>query len=207
MEAIDQNKNPGILLIMTGSTASGKDTVIKKLLQKYPDFSKIITTTSRVPRPGEIEGKDYYFVSREKFLQMIEDGKFLETVEYSKNYYGTTKSEIKKVLTGKNMIWKIEATMAARAKKYFTEIFDQISAEKIINRMLVIFITTPDKATLIRRLASRGMREEAIQVRFKTDAENWTKLQNRFEHVIVNTDGKLTETIDQISDLITKKFD
>lgn len=202
MEFVAQT--PGILLIVTGSTASGKDAIVKKLLAKYPSFSKITTTTSRTPRDGEINGKDYYFVSKEKFLDMIQEGKFLETVEYSGNFYGTTKTEIKKVLNGQNIIWRVEPTMAARTKDYFEEIFDANSAQKIISRTLIVFITTPDKETLVRRLRARGMKEEAIQVRFKQDAENWDKLKNKFEHVVVNADGKLDETIDQIAQLIEK---
>ena len=193
MKSLADNKTPGMLLIVTGSTASGKDTIVKKLLQKYPTFSKITTTTSRTPRAGEVDGQDYYFVSKAEFLQMQQDGKFLETVEYSGNYYGTTKAEIKKVLNGQNMIWRIEPTMAARAKGYFADIIDNT---------LIVFITTLDKQTLVRRLAARGMKQEAIQVRFKTDAENWNKLKNKFEHIIVNRDGALEETIAQISQLI-----
>ena len=193
MKSLADNKTPGMLLIVTGSTASGKDTIVKKLLQKYPTFSKITTTTSRTPRAGEVDGQDYYFVSKAEFLQMQQDGKFLETVEYSGNYYGTTKAEIKKVLNGQNMIWRIEPTMAARAKGYFADIIDNT---------LIVFITTLDKQTLVRRLAARGMKEAAIQVRFKTDAENWNNLKNKFEHIIINRDGALQETITQISKLI-----
>lgn len=202
MQLLPEGKTPGILLIITGSTASGKDTMVKKLLQKYPSFSKVTTITSRPPRMGEINGRDYYFVSQEQFLQMSRDGKFLETVNYSGNYYGTTRAEIEKVLQGQNMIWRIEATMAARAKDYFQEIFDPKSAQKIISRTLVVFITTPDKETLVRRLQSRGMREEAIQVRFKQDAENWANLKDKFDHLIVNAEGQLNETVNQVSSLI-----
>lgn len=204
MESLKDGQTPGVLLIITGSTASGKDTVVKKLLERFPNFAKITTTTSRFPRKEEVAGKDYYFVSREKFLEMIQEGKFLETVEYSGNFYGTTKSEIKKVLNGQNMIWRIEATMAARAKDYFRDIFDPESSKKIIGRTLIVFITTPDKKTLIKRLRARGMSEERIQVRFKQDGENWDKLKDKFENVIVNTDGMLDQTIDQISSLIGK---
>lgn len=206
MESLADNKTPGLLLIVTGSTASGKDAIVRKLLAKYPSFSKITTTTSRTPRDGEINGKDYYFVSKEKFLDMIQEGKFLETVEYSGNWYGTTKTEIKKVLNGQNIIWRVEPTMAARTKDYFKEIFDANSAQKIISRTLIVFITTPDKKTLVRRLRARGMKEEAIQVRFKQDAENWDKLKDKFEHVVVNADGKLDETINQISALLDQSL-
>jgi len=204
MESLADNKTPGLLLIVTGSTASGKDTVVKKLLQKYSDFSKITTTTSRTPRIGEVDRQDYYFVDRSEFLQMQQDGKFLETVEYSGNYYGTTKAEINKVFNGQNMIWRIEPTMSARAQDYFRQIFDPASAEKLLKHLLIVFITTPDKKTLISRLASRGMNEEAIQVRFKQDAKNWKNLRGKFEHVIVNRDGALEETIAQISQLIAQ---
>ncbi len=204
MESLDQA--PGILLILTGSTASGKDTVVRKLLQRFPDFSKITTTTSRLPRKDEKEGKDYYFVSRERFLERLQAGEFLETVEYSGNYYGTTKAEIRKVLNGKNMIWRIEATMASRAKDYFKAIFDPNSAAKLLEKTLVVFLTTPNKQTLVRRLTSRGMDEKAIQIRFKQDAENWDKLKDKFENVIVNKDGALDETINQIAQLLTKKI-
>lgn len=193
MKYLAKTSIPGLLVIITGSTASGKDTIAKELLKKFPNFSKIITTTTRPPRIGEINGQDYYFVLKETFFEMRRLGKLLEEVKYSGNYYGTTKEEVKKVLLGKNMIWRIEPTMAARAKKYLA---------KITNHLIVIFITTPDKETLFRRLHTRGMSKEIIQVRFKQDGENWHNLKDKFEHIVVNSDGKLEETISEISKLI-----
>ncbi|MDP3758519.1 MAG: guanylate kinase, partial [Candidatus Daviesbacteria bacterium] len=95
--------NKPLLIILTGKTASGKDTVISRLLSRLPDFKKVVTVTSRAPRVGEKDGMDYFFLSREDFKQKIEKGDFIEYVEYGGNFYGTEKTQLADTTQG--LIW------------------------------------------------------------------------------------------------------
>lgn len=188
----------GMLIILTGPTASGKDAVMKKLLEQNPNWGRIITTTTRSPRPGETEGKDYFFVSKETFQEMQKNEEFLEDIEYSGNYYGTTKKEIERVLKGENVIWRIDPTFAAKVQEYFKQVFDSETAQQLIDHTKVFFIKIPDQATLQRRLKARGMNEQDIEQRFQQDSKNWEDLKDKFENVIINEDGKLDETVEKI---------
>ena len=180
----------GFLLILTGSSASGKNTISKKILAKYPNFSKVITTTTRTPRPGETNGVDYYFTDPKKFKEMVKTGEIMEYAQYSGNFYGTSKSQIQQVLEGKDLIWIIEATMASKAKEFFPSY-----------NTLVIYISLPENEA-IRRLTTRGMNEEVIQQRLEQDRINWQNLKEKFEFVIANNDGHLDETVEKVIKLL-----
>lgn len=193
---------PGLLIILTGPTASGKDALMHKLLNINPNWSRIITTTTRLPRNGEQSGKDYYFTDQETFKKMQQAGEFLETVQYAGNFYGTTKKEIEQVLNGKNMIWRIDPTMAAQVSEYFYQVFDKDMAKKLLDNTKTLFITVPDISTLYRRLEKRGMDAESVKLRLKTDEENWEKLQSKFEHIVINTDGALDQTVNKVMEIM-----
>lgn len=174
-----------MLIILTGPASSGKDTIMKDLLQKYPDMGRIISTTTREKRPGEIEGKDYYFVSREQFGKMINDGKFFEYVEFHNNFYGTTKDELAPLSEGHDLVWRVEMSRAAKAKE-----------------ALVLYIDAPDWQILKNRMRKRGMSEEEIEERLKKDQADFKKYGSEFKNIIYNEEGKLNETIGQIAKII-----
>lgn len=182
----------GLIIVLTGPTSSGKDSVIQKIIAKRPQIRKLVTTTTRSPREGEVEGKDYYFIGQNDFKKMFQNGEFLETKEYGGNWYGTTLAEFKKTPEGQDAIWRVEPTMAAKAKEYF-------------HHAVVIYINVSSKQTLEKRLKGRGTSQDDINIRLKQDEEDWSNLKNSFDYVIDNSDGKLDQAVEQILEIIDAK--
>lgn len=178
-----------MLIILTGPASSGKDTIMQALLQKYPDMRRIISTTTREKRPGEIEGKDYYFVSREQFGKMINDGKFFEYVEFHNNFYGTTKDELAPLSQGHDLIWRVEMSRASKVKE-----------------ALVLYIDVPDWQVLRNRMKKRGMSDEEIEERLSRDKADFAKYGTNFKHIIYNEEGKLEQTMEKIFSLINSRL-
>lgn len=175
-----------MLIILTGPASSGKDTIMKALLQKYPDMSRVISTTTRPKRRGEIEGKDYYFVSRESFNQMIKEDKFFEYVEFHGNFYGTTKDELAPLSEGQKLIWRVEMSRASKVKD-----------------VLVLYIDVPDWIILRQRMRKRGMTDEEIEQRLAQDKADFERYGANFKHIIYNEEGKLEQTMAKIFHLIS----
>lgn len=174
-----------MLIILTGKTASGKDTLIAKILEKYPNFKKVLTTTSRIPRNGEARGVDYNFISLGEFKQKIAQGVFLEHVEYGGNFYGTEKTQINE---SDNLIWKIDPSMAGKAKDLFPQ-------------SRVIYITCDDQ-TVLERLKTRSLSKEEIQKRMQDDLRFWNLYQDKYDYIVENTPGELGDTILNLSQII-----
>lgn len=176
-----------MLIILTGKTASGKDTLIAKILQKYPNFKKVLTSTSRPEREGEKKGVDYNFLSEDEFRQKIGQDDFLEYVKYGGNYYGTEKSQIKHE---ENLIWKIDPSMAGKSKELFP---DSIS----------IYITAGNQVVL-QRLRDRGLSGQEISKRMQDDQKFWEQYKDNYDFVVENVPGELDQTIDKISQIIER---
>lgn len=177
-----------VLLILTGKTASGKDTIIKKVLEKYPNFKKVLTATSRHPRKEEINGLDYNFISEAEFREKIDKGSFLEYVEYGGNFYGSEKSQINEA---EDLIWKIDPSMAGKAKDVFPN-------------SLVIYINC-DNGTVLARLNARGLSKEEIEKRMLDDQAFWGLYQDKYDYVVENIPGDLESSLSQIYRIIDSK--
>ena len=194
----------GKLIILTGFSGSGKDTLMEMLLKTRPKFRRIITHTSRPIRPNERYGKDYYFVSHEEFENMIKEDKFIEHVMYGSHYKGTLKDEFQKVFLGQNIIWRIDMGRAAIVENTFLEKFDRKTATKLISVSKKIIITvSPDEA--LRRFKKReGIKADIdeFQKRINNDLIIWKKSRNNFPNVIENITGKLDKTIEKIIKII-----
>ena len=149
------------LIVLTGKTASGKDTIKEALLSKYPDLKKVITTTSRAPRDGEINDVDYHFLTKEEFEQKVKSGEFAEYVEYGGNLYGTYKRELEQTLSS-DVLWRIDPSRAGEAREFLRRAFPAQIAEDIIQNVVVFYITVPDRVVLTR-LKERGISEKEIQ--------------------------------------------
>lgn len=110
----------GLLIVISGPAGTGKGTVVGRLLEKNPNIKLSISKTTRKPRPGEKEGVNYFFVSREQFEEEIKNERFLEYAEYNNNYYGTPKDFVFEALgKGYDVILEIETKGALQIKKYF----------------------------------------------------------------------------------------
>jgi len=170
-----------ILLILTGKTASGKDTIASKL----PDFKRVITATTRSPRPNEKEGIDYYFLTRGEFENKIKQGKFFEYVTYGGHLYGTFKKELEQA---GDLLWRIDPSRAGRIKD-------------LLKNAKVFYITCDDKVVL-QRLKNRGLSDAEIQSRMEDDRKIWQQYKDNYDYVLENVPGKLDETIDKIVNII-----
>lgn len=166
----------GKLIVISGASGVGKGTVLGKMMEKRKDFSFSVSATTRQPRQGEQDGVHYYFVSRERFLEMIEKGDFLEYDEHAKNYYGTPRFQIEEKKKKGNVLLDIEPNGAKKVRETCPE-------------AMLIFIMPPSVAELERRLRGRGdTPEDQIQVRmeralWEIDQKVW------YDHVVVNDDA------------------
>ncbi len=175
----------GLMIVISGPAGSGKGTVNAHLLQN-PDFVYSISATTRSPRPGEINGVNYHFISCEEFKQRISDGGMLEYTEYCANFYGTPKKEAEEVLaSGKNLILEIEVEGARNIKKQFPE-------------AVLIMLLPPSFAVQERRLRSRGTEsEEVIGVRLKRTREEIPYVRD-YDYIVYNPDGMDAEAAEEI---------
>lgn len=175
-----------LIVFVSGSSGSGKNTVINKLLENNKNFGFITSYTTRAMREGDVEGKNYYFVSKDAFEQKIKDGDMLEFDFFSDNYYGIGKEAINKKLGTCDVVLK-DITVAGVKN----------SKEKIDNPKIVSFFFTVDKKELIDRLEKRG--EKRIKERMKFYAKEQKRMFNS-DYVINNVD--LDQTLSTIKTLI-----
>lgn len=194
-----------MLLVLTGPASSGKDTILFKLLEKYPNLNRIVTTTTRPPRQGEIHGKDYNFVSKPEFEEMIGSGQMLEYVDFSGDLYGTSKDAFKSVLEGKDGIWRIEMSRAGRISEFFTTSFPSDDAQQLIGSTKVIYIDVPNWDILRQRLKIRGDSPEQIERRLSQDKSDFEEYGSNFKHIVINEPGKLDETLDKIGQILENR--
>jgi len=189
-----------LLIVLSGKTASGKDTIIERLLSGYPSIRKIITTTTRIPRNEEKAGIDYKFITEEEFKRKINEGDFLEYVEYGGNFYGTEKPQILLALD-ESVIWKIDPSRSGEIRQFVEKAFSPPIASQLLRNLLVIYLTVDDE-TILQRLKQRGLPEKEINLRIEEDKLYWERYKDKYDYVIENVPGKLDETVSQISRII-----
>lgn len=194
-----------MLIVLTGPGSSGKDTIALKLLEKLPNLKKVVTTTSRTLRDGEVDGMDYNFVSRAQFEQMIKNGQLLEYVDFSDEFYGTTRDAFKAVFAGQDAIWRIEMSRAGRISEFLTDSFSPEEAERLLQNTKVIYIDVPNWDILKERMRARGTSEEAIERRLTQDKSDFEEYGNSFKHTVMNVPGKLEETLNKIMEIIQSR--
>ena len=164
----------GTLLVLSGSSGVGKGTIIAQVLEKRPELYLSVSCTTRAPRPGEVDGVNYYFISREEFQTRIERGEFLEYAEYVGNYYGTSMTVIREKLEkGVDVLLEIEVQGAAKVRERMPE-------------AVSVFIVPPSFEELAQRLRGRGTdSEEKIQKRLETARREAKEIKN-YDYIVVN---------------------
>jgi guanylate kinase len=183
--------NEGHLFVVSGPSGAGKGTLCKMLLEKETGVSLSISMTTRNPRAGEANGKNYYFISREEFENKIEAGGFLEYAQVYGNYYGTPKQEILDALAkGTDIMLEIDTQGALQIKKRYPE-------------AVLIFILPPSMGELRNRLIARGAEnEEELRLRM-SNAMTEMSFINEYDYYVVNAD--LFESLDRMTAIIMTK--
>lgn len=169
----------GRLIVLTGPSGVGKGTLVRSLLQRHPELYLSVSVTTRFPRAGEIEAQHYYFISQEKFKQMVAEGKLLEWAEFAGNYYGTPRQQVEeKIRQGKWVLLEIELEGARQIRATFPE-------------ALRIFVMPPSMQELEQRIRNRGQDcEEAIARRLRR-AQEEINAAEEFDFEIINDDFEI----------------
>lgn len=163
----------GHLIVISGSSGVGKSTVLKRVLAARDDLQFSVSATSRPPRPDETNGVQYYFVSREAFQQMIEQGAFVEHDYHMDNYYGTLKSEIINKTKDGNLILDVEPVGAMRVREIYPE-------------ATLIYIAPPSLETLEQRIRMRNDTPEE-QIKIRRERAAWENAQkDKYDYVVIN---------------------
>jgi len=179
----------GLIIVLSGFSGAGKGTIMKNLLKTYPDMYHLsISATTRDMRPGEQDGREYFFKTREEFDAMVANNEFLEHATFNGNSYGTPKAYVEQLAAeGKDVILEIEVQGALQVKKIFPE-------------ALLLFVTPPSAETLKERLVGRGTEsEEVICQRLAISAKE-SQLMEQYDYLIVN--DVLENSVKEVHDII-----
>lgn len=182
----------GKLFVISGASGVGKGTVLGLIMEKRKDLAFSVSATTRPPRPNEVDGVHYYFITKERFEEMIAQGEFLEYDAHTANYYGTPRAQAEEKMEHGHVLLDIEPNGAKQVKEAAPE-------------ATLIFIMPPSMEELERRLRGRGdTPEDQIQMRMKRAV--W-EMEQRFwyDHVVVNDDA--ARCADEILNIIAQKAD
>ncbi len=166
----------GILLILSGFAGSGKGTIVKELTKRYDNYALSVSATTRSPRPGEEDGRDYFFRTRDEFERMIDADELLEHAEYVGNYYGTPKKYVEEMLNaGRDVILEIEQQGALLVK------------EKCPDAALM-FVMPPSVKEVYNRLKKRGTETEEVIMKRMRQGANEAHVIEKYDFLIINDD-------------------
>ena len=181
--------NKGLLIVLSGFSGAGKGTVVKRMMELHNEYALSISATTRSPREGEVDGREYFFKSVDEFKQMIEKNELIEYAQYVSNYYGTPKAYVEKQLEdGKNVILEIEIQGALKIKEIFPD-------------TVLMFIIPPTAKELENRLRGRGTEDNAtIKARLKRAVEESQGVEN-YDYIITN--DEVDACVERIHDIVT----
>lgn len=180
-------KKTGVLTVISGFSGVGKGTIVKKLVAEQ-GYALSISATSRLPREGEVHGREYFFLTRDEFHSMIENNGLIEWAEYVSNFYGTPKSYVEERLAkGQDVILEIEPQGALQVKKQYPE-------------AVLIFVVPPTAKELENRLIGRGTEEAGVVAKRLKRAAEETEYIDNYEYIVVNDD--LNDAVNDIHYII-----
>jgi guanylate kinase len=199
---------PGRLVVITGMSCSGKDSILEELL-KTPEvisagYSKVVTHATRPPRPGETHGSSYYFITQEELFEMHQSGELVESpTQTGDSFKGTSKKELLKVVEeGLNLIWRIDLSRAAEVASgdFFTRMFEADVAE-VLRQNTSVFLIDTSTRILIKRRKNRDLDKydpRQYELRDSQDRAILRKSRAKFRNKIRNYEGRLESAVGEI---------
>ena len=187
-----QHQSRPLLVVISGPSGVGKDTVLQRMKERNLPFHFVVTATTRPPRPGEVHGKDYFFVSSDEFAEMIEKNELLEYANVYNDYKGIPKKQVREALdSGKDVIMRVDVQGAATVRALTG------------SGATLIFLTTTSETELVDRLRARKSETpEGLNLRIATARKELERI-GEFDYCVVNHDMTLEETVDQIIAIIS----
>lgn len=185
-----QRKMQPLLIVISGPSGAGKDSVLRRMKERELPFHFVVTTTSRPRRPGEVEGVDYHFVSPDEFERMIRQGELLEHALVYGQHKGIPREQVRQALaSGKDVVLRIDVQGAATLRRLFPE-------------ALLIFLTPSSEEELLTRLRRRDTESrESLELRLATAHQEYEQI-GLFDYVVVNAQGQLDRAVDTIQAII-----
>ncbi|MEP3892193.1 MAG: guanylate kinase [Hellea sp.] len=176
LEEMKANRR-GIMVVLSSPSGAGKTTLTRKLLKENPDMAMSVSATTRQPRPGEKDGEDYYFISKNKFTDMVDDDEFLEYAKVFDNFYGTPRAPVEQALgDGRDVVFDIDWQGAQQ--------LTQAAADDLVK----IFILPPNMVELEKRLRTRAQDSDEVIAKRMSKSENEISHWPEYDYVIVNED-------------------
>lgn len=176
-----------LMMVISGPSGVGKDTIARKLIEHFPDsFYFVVTATTRNPRPGEINGRDYFFVSSQEFARMIEENELLEYAVVYNDFKGVPKQQIRDALaSGRDVIMRVDVQGAATIRK-------------LVPHAIFIFLMAESEEAMIKRLRERKSEtDEGLHLRIATARQELKRIRE-FDYRVINADSAQHTTVDQI---------
>ena len=178
----------GLLLVISGFAGSGKGTICKELMKQYDNYAFSVSATTRDPRPGEVNGVDYFFITQERFEEMIKANELLEYAQYVSNFYGTPKKYVEeKMQEGKDVILEIECQGALHVKEIFPE-------------AVLFFVMPPNVQEIYNRLKGRGTETEEVIMRRMRRGQEEAEVIEKYDYLLINDD--LQDTVKRLHDTL-----
>ncbi len=188
MATMSDQTGKGTLLVVTGPSGAGKGTVLGRVLPAFDRLHYSISATTRKPRPGETDGKSYYFLTHEQFRAMIDGDELLEYAEYVGNYYGTPAAPVERELAaGNDVVLEIEVQGALMVKKKRPD-------------AVLVFIIPPEFSLLEQRLRGRGSEPDDVIARRLEKARSEYKCGDRYDYIVINDD--LEQAVKELSSIL-----
>jgi guanylate kinase len=190
-ETLYHHHRQPLLVVISGPSGVGKDTVIQRMKERRLPFHFVVTATTRAPRPGERHGLDYFFMSSDQFAEMIEKNELLEYANVYNDYKGIPKQQVREALSsGKDVIMRVDVQGAAKIR--------QLTA----GGAALIFMTTTSEEELVERLRARKSETpEGLNLRIATARKELERIAE-FDYCVVNQDMTLDDTVDRIIAII-----
>ena len=178
----------GVLVVVSGFSGAGKGTIMKSLMAKYDNYALSVSATTRNPRPGEEDGREYFFRTREEFEEMIDQDQLIEYAQYVENYYGTPRTYVEEQLAaGRDVILEIEIQGARKIKKKFPD-------------AVLVFVTAPSMEELKERLVGRGTETQTVIRQRLARASQEAEGVEEYDYLLVN--DELDLAVDRLHNII-----